>query len=208
MKNLVVLISGRGSNLEAIVSADLPARIATVISNRADAPGLRFAARSGLSSAVVDDRCFTSREAFDDALARAIDLHKPDLVALAGFMRILSDGFVRRYEGRLVNIHPSLLPAFPGLRTHRRALDEGVKVHGCTSHFVTTQLDRGPIIAQAAIPVRPGDTEVSLAARVLRQEHRIYPLALRWFVEERLVIEGGLVRVSGAEATQSIFAEE
>ena len=208
MKNLVVLISGRGSNLEAIVSAKLPARIAAVISNRADAPGLSLAARSGLPSAVVDDRLFRSREAFDDALAKAIDLHMPDLVALAGFMRILSDGFVRRYEGRLVNIHPSLLPAFPGLHTHRRALDEGVKVHGCTAHFVTSQLDRGPIIIQAAVPVRLGDTEETLAARVLRQEHRIYPLALRWFVEDRLVVEGGLVRVSGAEANQSRFAEE
>ena len=208
MKNLVVLISGRGSNLEAIVSAELPARIAAVIRNRADVPGVSIAARSGLPSVVVDDRRFASREAFDDALAKAIDLHRPDLVALAGFMRILSDVFVRRYEGRLVNIHPSLLPAFPGLHTHRRALDEGVKVHGCTAHFVTSQLDRGPIIIQAAVPVRPGDTEEMVAARVLRQEHRIYPLALRWFLEERLVIADGLVRVGGAEASQSIFAEE
>jgi phosphoribosylglycinamide formyltransferase-1 len=208
VKNVVVLISGRGSNLDAIVRAGLPARISGVVSNRADAAGLGVAARSGLTTAVVDDCLFPSREAFDDALAKAIDLHAPDLVALAGFMRILSDGFVRRYEGRLVNIHPSLLPAFPGLHTHRRALDEGVKVHGCTAHFVTPRLDRGPIIAQAAVPVRPGDNEEVLAARVLRQEHRIYPLALRWFLEERLVVEHGLVRVGGAEASQSIFAEE
>jgi len=208
VKNVVVLISGRGSNLDAIVRAGLPARIAGVISNRADAAGLGLAARSGLPTAVVDDRLFHSREAFDDALAEAINLHVPDLVALAGFMRILSDGFVRRYEGRLVNIHPSLLPAFPGLHTHRRALEEGVKVHGCTAHFVTTQLDRGPIIVQAAVPVHPRDTEETLAARVLRQEHRIYPLALRWFVEDRLIVEDGLVRVSGAQASQSIFAEE
>lgn len=208
MKNVVVLISGRGSNLEAIVRAGIPARIAGVISNRADAAGLGLAARSGLPTAVVDDRFFRSREAFDDALAKAINLHAPDLVALAGFMRILSDGFVRRYEGRLLNIHPSLLPAFPGLHTHRHALEEGVKVHGCTAHFVTVQLDRGPIIVQAAVPVRPSDTEETLAARVLRQEHRIYPLALRWFVEDRLIVENGLVRVSGAEASQWIFAEE
>ena len=208
MKNVVVLISGRGSNLDAIVRAGLPARISGVVSNRADAAGLGVAARSGLATAVVDDSLFPSREAFDDALAKAIDLHAPDLVALAGFMRILSDGFVGRYEGRLVNIHPSLLPAFPGLNTHRRALDEGVKVHGCTVHFVTPRLDRGPIIAQAVVSVRPGDNEEMLAARVLRQEHRIYPLALRWFLEDRLVVEHGLVRVSGAEASQSIFAEE
>jgi len=208
VKNVVVLISGRGSNLDAIVRAGLPARISGVVSNRADAAGLGVAARSGLATAVVDDSLFPSREAFDDALAKAIDLHAPDLVALAGFMRILSDGFVGRYEGRLVNIHPSLLPAFPGLNTHRRALDEGVKVHGCTVHFVTPRLDRGPIIAQAVVSVRPGDNEEMLAARVLRQEHRIYPLALRWFLEDRLVVEHGLVRVSGAEASQSIFAEE
>jgi len=208
VKSVVVLISGRGSNLEAIVRAGIPARIAGVISNRADAAGLGLAARSGLPTAVVDDRFFRSREAFDDALAKAINLHAPDLVALAGFMRILSDGFVRRYEGRLLNIHPSLLPAFPGLHTHRHALEEGVKVHGCTAHFVTVQLDRGPIIVQAAVPVRPSDTEETLAARVLRQEHRIYPLALRWFVEDRLIVENGLVRVSGAEASQWIFAEE
>jgi phosphoribosylglycinamide formyltransferase-1 len=156
----------------------------------------------------VDDRLFRSREAFDDALAKVIDLHRPDLVALAGFMRILSDGFVRRYEGRLVNIHPSLLPAFPGLHTHRRALDEGVKVHGCTAHFVTSQLDRGPIIIQAAVPVRLGDTEETLAARVLRQEHRIYPLALRWFFEGRLVIADGIVHVNAAGASQALFSEE
>jgi len=208
VKNIVVLISGRGSNLEAIVRADLPARVAAVISNRADAPGLSLAARSGLPAAVVDDRRFHSREAFDDSLAKTVDQHAPELVVLAGFMRILSDGFVRRYEGRLVNIHPSLLPAFPGLHTHRRALEEGVKVHGCTAHFVTAQLDRGPIIIQAAVPVSPRDTEETLAARVLRQEHRIYPLALRWFIEDRLVIANGIVRVKDASASQTLFCEE
>lgn len=208
MKNIVILISGRGSNMEAIVRAGIPARIAAVISNRSDAAGLRFAVQSGIATATIDDRRFPTREAFDEELAAAVDTHSPDLVALAGFMRILSDGFVRRYEGRLVNVHPSLLPAFPGLHTHRRALEAGVKVHGCTVQFVTQQLDHGPIIAQAAVPVRPGDTEEILAARVLRQEHRIYPLALRWFVEGRLVVEKGIVRVNGSDATQTLFAEE
>ena len=208
MKNIVVLISGRGSNLEAIVHAGIPARIAAVVSNRADAAGLEFAANSGIPTAIVDDRDFPTREAFDDALAKTIDRNAPQLVALAGFMRILSDGLVRHYAGRLVNIHPSLLPSFPGLHTHQRALEEGVKVHGCTAHFVTAQLDRGPIIIQAAVPVRPGDTEETLAARVLRQEHRIYPLALRWFIEDRLVIGNGIVCVDGAGATQTLFSEE
>jgi phosphoribosylglycinamide formyltransferase-1 len=208
VKSIVVLISGRGSNMEAIVRAGIPARISAVISNRSDAAGLKFASKSGIAISSIDDRRFPTREAFDAELAAAIDEHSPDLVALAGFMRILSDGFVHRYEGRLVNVHPSLLPAFPGLHTHRRALEEGVKVHGCTVHFVTQQLDHGPVIIQAAVPVRPGDTEETLAARVLRQEHRIYPLALRWFVEGRLVVEKGTVRVKGADANQALFAEE
>lgn len=208
MKTIVILISGRGSNMEAIVRAGLPARIATVISNRPDAPGLKFAAQAGVRSQVVDDRGFPSREAFEGALAAAIDEHSPDLLALAGFMRVLGGDFVRRYAGRMINIHPSLLPAFPGLHTHRRALQEGVKLHGCTVHFVTPQVDHGPIIAQAAVPVRAGDTETTLAARVLKQEHRVYPLALRWFVEDRLVVDDGLVRVSGAGADQTVLAEE
>jgi phosphoribosylglycinamide formyltransferase-1 len=193
--------------MEAIVRAGLPAKIAAVISNRADAAGLKFAAQSGVPTQVVDEREFASREAFDAAIAKAIDGHSPDLVALAGFMRILGDGLVRRHSGRIVNIHPSLLPAFPGLHTHRRALEEGVKLHGCTAHFVTAQVDHGPIIVQAAVPVRPGDIEASLAARVLRQEHRIYPLALRWFLEDRLVVEKGVVRVNGSDATQALLAE-
>lgn len=208
MKSIVILISGRGSNMEAIVRAGLPARIASVISNRADAAGLKFAGQSGVPTRVVDDREFPSRNAFDAALAKAVAEHSPDLVALAGFMRILGTDFVRRYSGRLVNIHPSLLPAFPGLHTHRRALQEGVKLHGCTVHFVTPQVDHGPIIAQAVVPVRVLDTEETLAARVLRQEHRIYPLALRWFVEDQLVIEDGIVRVDGSDATQALLAEE
>jgi phosphoribosylglycinamide formyltransferase 1 len=206
VKKIVILISGRGSNMEAIVRAGLPAEIAAVMSNRADAAGLRIASQAGIRTQVVDEREFLSREAFEDGLAAAIDGHSPDVIALAGFMRVLGAGFVRRYSGRMVNVHPSLLPAFPGLHTHRRALQEGVKLHGCTVHFVTPQVDHGPIIIQAAVPVRVGDTEATLAARVLEQEHRIYPRAIRWFVEGRLVLENGLVRVSGA--SQSILAEE
>src|SRR5690348_7495815 len=208
MKQIVVLISGRGSNMEAIVRAGLPAKIAAVISNRAGAAGLEFAVQAGIPTRVVDEREFPSREAFETALAEAIDRHSPDLIALAGFMRVLGGDFVRRYSGRMLNIHPSLLPAFPGLHTHRRALQEGVKLHGCTVHFVAPQVDHGPIVAQAAVPVRTGDTEATLAARVLRQEHRIYPLAIRWFLEGRLVIDNGVVRVSGADAAQSILVEE
>jgi phosphoribosylglycinamide formyltransferase 1 len=208
VKKIVILISGRGSNMEAIVRAGLPAEIAAVISNRADAAGLKFAASEGLATQVVDERSFPSRGAFENALAEAIDRHSPDLVALAGFMRVLGPEVVRRYSGRMINIHPSLLPAFPGLHTHRRALQEGVKLHGCTVHFVTPQVDHGPIIVQAAVPVRAADTEAALAARVLRQEHRIYPLAIRWFAEGRLVVDDGLVRVNGTGADQSILAEE
>jgi len=208
MKKVVVLISGRGSNMEAIIRARLPAEIAAVISNRAGAAGLKVAAEAGVPSQIVDEREFSSREAFEEALASAIDQHSPDLVALAGFMRVLGADFVRRYSGRMINIHPSLLPAFPGLHTHRRALQEGVKLHGCTVHFVTPQVDHGPIIVQAAVPVRAGDTEAALAARVLQQEHRIYPLAIRWFVEGRLVVENGMVRVNGTEARQFVLSEE
>ena len=208
MKNIVILISGRGSNMEAIVRAKLPAKVAAVISNRADAAGLKFAAQAGIPTQVVDDRGFPSREAFDAALAGAVDAHSPGLVALAGFMRVLGGDFVHGYSGRLVNIHPSLLPAFPGLHTHRRALQEGVKLHGCTVHFVTPQVDHGPIIVQAGVPVRPDDTEESLAARVLRQEHRVYPLAARWFLEGRLVVRNGVVRVEGADAAQALLSEE
>lgn len=208
MKNIVILISGRGSNMEAIARAGLPAKIVAVISNRADAPGLVLAGRAGVRTAVVDEQRFASRDSFDSALADAIDEHSADIVALAGFMRILGGDFVRRYSGRLVNIHPSLLPAFAGLHTHRHALQEGVKLHGCTVHFVTPQVDHGPIIVQAAVLVRPGDTEETLAARVLRQEHRIYPLALRWCIEDRLVVDNGLVRVKGADNRQAFLAEE
>ena len=185
-KNLVILISGRGSNLQAILDARLPVNAAAVISNEAGAGGLAIARSRGIATAVVDHRKFPDRAAFDAALAAAIDRYRPDLVALAGFMRVLTDGFVARYRGRLVNIHPSLLPAFPGLHTHRRALAAGVRIHGCTAHFVTAALDGGPIIVQAAVPVLPGDNEERLAARVLAEEHRIYPQAIRWFCEGRL----------------------
>ena len=205
MKSVLILISGRGSNMRAIVEAGLPARIAAVVSNRPDAAGLAYAAERGIATAVLDHNGFPTREAFDEALARRIDEYAPELVVLAGFMRILSEGFVRRYDGRLINIHPSLLPAFPGLHTHRRALQQGVKIHGCTVHFVTGQLDHGPVIIQAAVPVLTGDDEASLAERVLRQEHRIYPLAVRWFVEDLLVIENGVVRVQGGNASQWVF---
>ena len=185
-KNVVILISGRGSNMEALLEANLPARVAAVISNEPGARGLDAARRRNLPTAVMDHRAFGDRAAFDAALANEIDRHSPHLVLLAGFMRILTAAFVRAYEGRLLNIHPSLLPAFPGLDTHRRALQAGVRIHGCTVHFVTVELDHGPIVIQAAVPVLPDDTENALAARVLKEEHRIYPQAVRWFCEGRL----------------------
>ncbi len=204
MKCIVILISGRGSNMRAMVEAGLP--VAAVISNRADAAGLAYAAGQGIATAVVEHRDYATREAFDAALAQAIDGFRPDLVVLAGFMRILTAGFVLRYQGRLLNIHPSLLPAFPGLDTHARALAAGVKLHGATVHFVTAELDHGPIVIQAAVPVLPHDDEAQLAARVLAEEHRIYPQAARWFIEAKLVIEGGVVRVKGGYP-QQLYAQ-
>ncbi|MDN4589038.1 phosphoribosylglycinamide formyltransferase [Xenophilus aerolatus] len=185
-RNIVVLISGSGSNMAAIVRAAaagrgaprFDARVAAVLSNRPDAAGLAWARGEGIAAQVVDHKAFESREAFDAALAAAVDAHAPALVVLAGFMRILTPAFVERYAGRLINIHPSLLPAFPGLHTHRRAIEAGCRVAGATVHQVTTELDHGPILAQAAVPVLPDDTPESLAARVLSQEHRIYPLAV------------------------------
>jgi phosphoribosylglycinamide formyltransferase-1 len=201
MKRIVILISGRGSNMEAIVrrcaSDRWPAQIAAVIANRPQAAGIAFAREHGIATAVVDHHAFASRDTFDAALAEAIDAHRPDLVVLAGFMRILGDAFVRRYEGRMLNIHPSLLPAFPGLHTHRRALEAGCKASGATVHFVTPQLDHGPIVMQSVVPVLPDDSDQSLAARVLATEHRIYPQAVQWFVSGQLRIEGGVVRHSG-----------
>jgi phosphoribosylglycinamide formyltransferase-1 len=185
-KTIVILISGRGSNMEALLDAKLPARVAAVISNNPQAKGLATAQRRGVATAVVDHRAFPDRPAFDAALAAEIDRHRPDLVALAGFMRVLTEAFIERYRGRLMNIHPSLLPALPGLDTHRRALAAGARVHGCTVHFVTPVVDSGPIISQAPVPVRPGDSEDQLAARVLKEEHRIYPEAVRGFLEGRI----------------------
>jgi len=198
MKNIVILISGRGSNMEAIVRACASehwnARIAAVLSNRADAAGLAFAREHGIATEVVAHRAFATRQAFDAELARRIEAHSADVVALAGFMRILGADFVRRFEGRLVNIHPSLLPAFPGLDTQRRALAAGCKVAGASVHFVSTDLDHGPIIGQAAVPVRADDSEGSLAARVLAEEHRLYPRAIRWLVDGQLICRDGVVR--------------
>ena len=197
MKRIVILISGRGSNMEAIVQACAeqawPAAVVAVLSNRPAAAGLRFAAARGIATAAVDHQAFSNREDFDAALADAIDGHSPDLLVLAGFMRILGPAFVRRYAGRMLNIHPSLLPAFPGLHTHQRALAAGCKAVGATVHFVTSELDHGPIVMQSVVPVRPGDDEAGLAARVLATEHMIYPLAVSWFVQGQLQLQGGLV---------------
>ncbi|GKS69879.1 formyltetrahydrofolate-dependent phosphoribosylglycinamide formyltransferase [Nitrosomonas sp. PY1] len=195
MKTLVILISGRGSNMQALLNADLNVDRIIVISNNPQAEGLQIAQRQGVETYVVDHRNFKDRKDFDEVLAGKIAEFQPKLVALAGFMRILSDDFVHRYQGRLINIHPSLLPAFPGLATHDRALREGVKIHGCTVHFVTPQLDHGPIIIQAAVVVLPEDTETSLANRVLQQEHRIFPQAVRWFVDDQLKLTGDMVQI-------------
>lgn len=190
--------------MQALLDAGVP--VTAVISNRADAQGLQLAAARGVATRTIEHKAFPTRETFDTALADEIDRHAPRLVALAGFMRILTPAFVARYAGRLVNIHPSLLPAFPGLDTHERALAAGVKVHGCTVHFVTADLDHGPIIVQAAVAVRTGDTPDSLAARVLEQEHVVYPRAVRWFLDGRLSVEGGVVRVEGNGAQLVIAA--
>ncbi len=205
MKRIVLLISGRGSNMEAIVqrcaAEGWPARVAAVIANKADAAGLAFAAGHGIATAVVDHRAHASREAFDAALADAIDAHAPDLVVLAGFMRILGEAFVQHYVGRLINIHPSLLPAFTGLHTHRRAIEAGCKLAGATVHLVTPALDHGPIVAQAVVPVRADDPPEALAQRVLAVEHVIYPQAVRWFVGDELQLGAdGVVRHRGGAA--------
>ena len=197
MKRIVVLISGRGTNLEAIVRAAADpgygGAVAAVIANRADAAGLGLAREHGIATEVVEHARFDAREAFDAALAEAIDAHAADVVALAGFMRILGDAFVRRYDGRMVNVHPSLLPAFTGLRTHQRAIEAGCKVHGASVHFVTPSLDHGPLIAQAAVPVLPGDTAQTLADRVLEREHAMYPAAIGWLARGELRLAGGVV---------------
>ena len=211
MKKLVILISGRGSNMEAIVRACAqerwPAEIAAVIANRPDAAGLAFAASHGVATAVVDHRSFDGRDSFAAALAAEIDRFSPDLVVLAGFMRILTPAFVRRYEGRLLNIHPSLLPSFKGIHTHQQALDAGVALHGASVHFVIPELDSGAIVAQGAVPVRAGDDAAALAQRVLAVEHVLYPRAVRWFVDGRLRLENGRAVVAPEEA-RWIFADQ
>ena len=205
MKTLVILISGRGSNMEALLRACTAegwnARVAAVLSNRPGAAGLDYATACGVATQVVDHTAFAERAAFDAALATAIDVHRPDFVLLAGFMRVLGDAFVQRYAGRLLNIHPSLLPAFPGLHTHRRAIEAGCTLAGATVHFVTPQLDHGPIVAQAVVPVLSQDSEATLGARVLAREHVLYPLAVRWAID-------GLLRVDGLRVTQTRGASQ
>ncbi len=199
-KKVVILISGRGSNMEAILHANIEnIHIAAVISNRPDAKGLETAHQAGISTAVLDHKNYTTRDDFDAALIQLIDSYQPDLVILAGFMRILTAAFTTHYTHRLINIHPSLLPAFTGLHTHERALAEGVRFHGCTIHFVTPALDHGPIILQAVVPVLPEDDPDTLAARVLKEEHRLYPEAVRLFAADRLLIENGRVRILNPE---------
>ncbi len=204
MTSIVILISGRGSNMEAIVRAAQneawPAQISAVISNCPDAAGLDFARSHGIPVASLDHRQFPNRAAFDAELVKLIDSYKPDLVVLAGFMRILTGEFVNHYEGRLLNIHPSLLPLFPGLATHEQALEAGVKEHGATVHFVTEALDHGPMVIQASVPVFPDDTADTLAHRVLKQEHIIYPRAVRWFIDNRISIDQNRVLISPPES--------
>ena len=203
---IVVLLSGRGSNFQAIAEAQLPIEITAVISNRPQAAGLAYARERGIPAVALDHTTHPDRAAFDALLADEIERHLPDLVVLAGYLRILSPAFIARFEGRLLNIHPSLLPMFPGLKTHERALAEGVKIHGCTVHFVTAQLDHGPIVIQAAVPVRADDTPDTLAARVLQQEHCIYPQAVRWFAEGRLEIKHGRVNLKDDLTSQSVLS--
>lgn len=191
--------------MQALIEAGIP--VSAVISNRGDAQGLGIAAARGIATAVVEHRAHATREAFEAALGAQIDRFRPRAVALAGFMRVLTPAFVTRYEQKILNIHPSLLPAFPGLHTHERALEAGVKVHGCTVHFVTGALDHGPIVAQAVVPVRAADDAGTLGARVLKQEHVIYPKAVRWFLEGKLAFGNGVVRLRGNDAQLVLAAD-
>ena len=206
---VVVLVSGRGSNLRAIdariAAGELPARILAVLSDREDAAALAWAAERGLATGVVPPRQYADRAAFDAALGNVIAGYAPALVVLAGFMRLLGSPLVERFAGRMLNIHPSLLPKYPGLHTHRRVLEAGDAEHGASVHFVTTELDGGPVVLQARVPVLPGDDEAMLAQRVLVQEHRIYPLAVRWFAEGRLCVDGGIVRFDGRPLAAPLF---
>ncbi len=201
---IVVLISGGGTNLQSIIDAaraGLPVDIRAVISNRADARGLERAQQAGIEIQVLDHREHPDRDSYDAALMASIDAYQPGLVVLAGFMRILTDAFVRHYTGRMLNIHPSLLPKFRGLHTHQRCIEAGEQEHGATVHFVTPELDSGPVVIQARVPVEPGDTPETLAARVLDQEHRIYPQAIRWFAEGRLALRDGIAHLDGKPVT-------
>jgi phosphoribosylglycinamide formyltransferase-1 len=204
-----ILISGRGSNMAALIrateAADYPAEIVCVVSNVADAPGLELARKAGVATAVIAHRDYPDRETFDRAVSAELEKREVGLVALAGFMRILSPRFAEHWTGRLINIHPSLLPCFKGLRVQKQALDAGVRLSGCTVHLVVPDLDAGPIIAQAAVPVLAGDTEDTLSARILRQEHRLYPLVVRWFAEGRIAEAGGTVKVSGVPAGATLL---
>jgi phosphoribosylglycinamide formyltransferase-1 len=212
VKRLAILISGRGSNMvslaEACTRERWPARVVAVFSDREQAPGLESARRLGIAAESVPRSDYADRDAFDAALADRLQAVGAELVVLAGFMRILGEGFVDRFAGRLVNIHPSLLPAFPGLRTHARALEAGVRVHGATVHLVTPALDHGPILAQAAVPVRDGDDAATLAARVLRSEHRLYARAVRWLVEDRVQVIDGHAQVIGVSATERLLFDD
>jgi phosphoribosylglycinamide formyltransferase-1 len=209
LARITVLISGRGSNLEALIAASRRAgfmgAVTHVVSNREDAAGLAIAQRHAIATSVVDHRAFTSRDLFDARLSDVIDASEPDLVVLAGFMRVLGPAFVARYSGRLLNIHPSLLPAYPGLHTHRRALADGVRVHGCTVHFVTPDVDVGPIVVQGVVPVLPDDDEARLAARVLEVEHRILPATVGWFCAGDLALDAGRVTLRGAAPAPGAF---
>ncbi len=208
---VVVLISGGGTNLQALIDAagkSLPVEIRAVISNEPDAFGLERARRAGIPAEVLNHRDFADREAFDRALMQLIDRYRPKLVALAGFMRILTPAFVHHYEGRLLNIHPSLLPRFQGLHTHRRAIEAGEREHGASIHFVTEELDGGPVVLQARVPVLPEDTPEKLAARVLEKEHRIYPLAVKWFAEGRLELRDGKAWFDGRPLERPLRLDE
>jgi phosphoribosylglycinamide formyltransferase-1 len=208
VKKIVILISGRGSNMQALLSARLPCQIAAVISNRADAQGLAIAQQHGIATSVVDHRNYADRASFDAVLAKQIDSYQPDLVVLAGFMRILTAQFVEHYRGRMINIHPSLLPAYAGINTHERALQDGVKIHGCTVHFVTPDLDHGPIIIQAAVSVLSHDTAQTLAARVLKEEHHIYAQAIRWLCAGQVSLnaEGKVVSIRPQHPGSALIA--
>ncbi len=209
---VVVLISGSGSNLQALIDGaqgDLPIRVRAVVSNEPDAFGLERARRAGIETRVLSHRDFPSREAYDEALGRLIEGFDPGLVVLAGFMRILTPAFVARFRGRMLNIHPSLLPKFRGLHTHQRALDAGESIHGASVHFVTEELDGGPVVLQARVPVEPGDDANGLAARVLKQEHRIYPQVVRWFAQDRLELDAeGRPRLDGRSLDRPLLLDE